>query len=278
MTTPATVQQPEAAPDQEGQGRSTIKFPYLDQDDAVDLAKKIWEISGKSCEKAVLAAAFGVVPDGGGFNLRVGTAKTFGLISGEKKVLSLTPLGERIVDPAKEKGARAESFLQVQLYKSLYGEYEGKILPGNPGLEAHIEKLGVAPKQRDKARQVFQRSATQAGYFAFGSNRLVAPQFKQGAAEPADPPPAKPDTNGGGGGNGGGKDEKKRHPFIEGLLDTLPPVKGEWTQEGRQQWLQTAAGIFNLIYKASESDAGILVVSRVPPPPKDAANEKSRPL
>lgn len=32
-----------------------------------------------------------------------------------------------------------------------------------------IEKAGVAPKQKDKARQVMQRSATQAGYFAFGN-------------------------------------------------------------------------------------------------------------
>jgi len=140
-------------------------------------------VRGNACEKDALAAALEVSADGGGFNLRLVTAKMFGLISGEKGSLQLTDLGLRVIDPQSEKAARSESFLLVPLYKAIYEAYKGQMLPGNPALEAQIEKLGVAPKQKDKARQVFQRSATQAGYFAFGNNRLVQPQLKAGAAD-----------------------------------------------------------------------------------------------
>jgi hypothetical protein len=273
MGTAAVVPNPENIEESSSQGRSTIRFPYLDQDDAIDVAKKIFEIGGKSCDKFALAAALNVKADAGGFNLRVGTAKMFGLISGEKKMLHLTPLGSRVLDPKTEKGARIDSFMAVPLYKAIFSDYEGQMLPANPGLETHIEKLGVAPKQKDKARQVFQRSATQAGYFAFGNNRLVAPQLKPAnniktTEEPEESPVDKTKGGNGSGGNNGGndgdKDKKKRHPFIEGLLDTLPPTgtdKAEWSIQGRHDWLQTAAGIFNLIYKTTAEDKGNVTVS-----------------
>lgn len=246
--------------------RSTIRFPYLDQDDSVELARKIFELGGKSCDKIALAAAFNVSSEGGAFGLRLATAKMYGFIVAEKKVVSLTDLGQRVVDPTTEKSARAESLLEVPLYKALYGEYQGQLLPGNDGLEAHIVKLGVAPKQKDKARQVFQRSAKQAGYFSISSNRLAAPQFKQGSPDPPPPATEKPDgSNGGssggaGGAGGGGGDDKKRHPFIEGLLDKLPPAETEWTLEGRKKWLQTASNIFDLMYTAPEDASGELSV------------------
>jgi hypothetical protein len=48
------------------------------------------------------------------------------------------------------------------------------ILPA-ASLEREIVELGVAEKQKDKARQVFERSADQAGFFEHGPNRLVMP-------------------------------------------------------------------------------------------------------
>ena len=41
------------------------------------------------------------------------------------------------------------------------------------------------------------------------------------------------------------------HPFIQGLLDTLPAPDTNLTVEGRAKWLQAAANIFDLIYKDS---------------------------
>jgi hypothetical protein len=195
----------------------------------------------------------------------------------------LTELGQRVVDPATEKAARAESFLEVPLYEKLYQDYQGQLLPGNDGLESHIIKLGVAPKQKDKARQVFQRAAKQAGYFSISSNRLAAPQFKQGATDAPAGGPDKPDgsnvggSGAGGAGGGGGNDGKKRHPFIEGLLETLPAAalgaaKTEWSFKERQDWLQTATGIFNLIYKPGKDDTDGAISVSIATATKTSAN------
>jgi hypothetical protein len=246
----------EDAQAEEAQGRSTIKFPYLDQDDAVEVAKAIHTIAGKSCERDQLAAHFNVAARGGAFSLRLLTAKLFGFINSDKGTLTLTPLGSRVCDPQQEKAARAESFLLVPLYKAIYDDYKGQTLPGNPGLETAMEQLGVAPKQRDKARQVFQRSATQAGYFAYGTSRLVAPAMKAAVEE------EKSKTEDGVEDEGEKEkpEKKKRHPFIEGLLDKLPVAETEWTMEGRKKWLQTASNIFDLMYTAP-SDEGELSVT-----------------
>jgi hypothetical protein len=142
--------------------------------------------------------------------------------------------------------------------------------------------LGVASKQKERARQAFQKSAKESGFFAYGSTKLVYPSL--GAGSPGkstesvtDLGPKSGVKNGGDGGNGNGGDRKKRHPFIEGLLETLPAAvlgmeKTEWSLQGRREWLQTASGIFNLIYKGTgeDTDGYSLVVTVVPLPPSSA--------
>jgi hypothetical protein len=207
----------------------------------------------------------------------------FGLISGEKGSLQLTDLGLRVIDPQSEKAARSESFLLVPLYKAIYEAYKGQMLPGNPALEAQIEKLGVAPKQKDKARQVFQRSATQAGYFAFGNNRLVQPQLKAGAADVKQQktelevnPGGGAGANGGSGSGGGGGLPPDLNPFIKGLLDELPPAKTVWSAEGRKNWLIGAASIFNLIYKVDSADDFDLSITLAKTSAKEEATRAER--
>jgi hypothetical protein len=272
MGTPSVVPEVESAAEEVGQGRSTIKFPYLDQDDAVEVARAIQQHFGRSCERDQLAGHFNVQANGGGFNLRMVTAKMFGLVNSEKGTLTLTPLGIRVSDPSLEKAARVESFLLVPLYKKIYDDYKGQLLPGNSGLESFIERAGVAPKQKDKARQAFQRSATQAGFFAYGANRLVLPAIKGSTGEsvsgqnPQDPGIVKADSqlsnqNGSGGGGNGGDDPPHKNPFIQGLLSKLPPENTEWTSEDRKKWLQTAASIFDLVYKGAANDTSELSIT-----------------
>ena len=106
-----------------------------------------------------------------------------------------------------------------------------------------MANLGVAKKQTARARQTFERSAEQAGFFGQGRDRLVEPTFK-GRVEPQTLPIApKPMYGGGGGGS------KDLHPFIVGLLDTLPPPATVWSKQDRQKWLQAAENIFSLIYQ-----------------------------
>jgi hypothetical protein len=58
------------------------------------------------------------------------------------------------------------------------------------------------------------------------------------------------------GGGGGEPPSPKLHPFIQGLLQTLPEPETEWAVSARAKWLQTAANIFDLIYKG---DGGIKI-------------------
>src|SRR5207237_1416569 len=152
--------------------------------------------------------------------------------------VSLTSLGTRICDPQQEQAAKADAFLTVPLYKQVYEQFKGASLPPASGLETTMGNLGVAPKQKGNARQVFHRAATQAGFFAFGPARLVYPPIKgaSGAGEPnrseADlGKPAEKSKNNDNGSGGGG--DGPQHPFITGLIKTLPEADSDWPMEGR---------------------------------------------
>jgi hypothetical protein len=64
------------------------------------------------------------------------------------------------------------------LYEAIFAKYKGYSLPPPKAIEREMISLGVAPKQADRARQVFERSAQQAGFFAHGSDHSVKPAFK----------------------------------------------------------------------------------------------------
>ena len=246
--------------DSDSRDRSSIAFPYLDLDDAVQVAKAVHAVGGSTCQWDQLAAQLQQAATGGGFRARVGTAKLYGLLSYDKGIVTLTALGSRVADPQQEDAARAEAFLTIPLYKALYDQYKNATLPPVSGLETAIGNLGVAPKQKDKARQVFQRSAKQAGFFKFGTDRLVMPSIKASAASPApaptkdedEAPPEKKKKR--------EEPESERHPLIEGLLKELPEPQTEWTTEDRKKWLEMASTIFNVIYKDSDDSRGSLKV------------------
>lgn len=124
-----------------------------------------------------------------------------------------------------------------------------------------METLGVAPKQKDKARQVFQRFATQAGFFAYGANRLVMPPVKTTPASDGkgDTEGTREDTRRRGGsddGGGGG-----RHPLIDGLIKALPADGENWPLDSRKKWLQAAAMNFDFVYQDSPEETGALKVT-----------------
>jgi hypothetical protein len=115
--------------------------------------------------------------------------------------------------------------------------------------------LGVSSKQTGKARQVFERSAKQAGFFWAGLDRLTLPIAKTAPdTRPIDdkpsPPPPPRDESSGSGGNGG-----DYHPFIEGLLKTLPKTGSKWALRDRAKWLKLAGNAFDLIYETDEDGA-----------------------
>jgi len=57
-------------------------------------------------------------------------------------------------------------------------------------------------------------------------------------------------------GNGGGGDIGDHDPLILGLFRKLPEPDADWSAKDRLKWLQTAANIFDLVYKG---EGGIAV-------------------
>jgi hypothetical protein len=230
--------------------RSTIGFPYMPLKDAVELAEAIHGNAGLGeCDDDQLAAWTGQSTKSSGFRVQISSARQFGLVTSDAAGrYRLTDLGRMIVDPNQAREAKAQAFLNVPLYKAIFDKYRGGVLPGQAAaLEREMVGLGVSDKVKDRARQTFERSAEQAGYFEHGKNRLVMPAI----VAVRDAPPADPDEgrNGGGGGNGGGPTGPDVDPIIQGLLARLPPSGEVWPEAERNLWLELLKGSFKLIYK-----------------------------
>jgi len=252
----------------EMRGQSSIAFPYQDLETAISVARAIMGAGGVALTREQLAGVLGQTVGSGSFVTKVATTRTFGLIDFVASKYELTDLGHAILDKNErtQKAARAQAFLYVPLYKRVYEEFRGRQLPPRPnGLEQAMVTFGVAAKQKTNARLAFDKSANQAGFFPAGNERLIEP-IMPGPAGPTGP--AGTSTIGGAGpngplgpqgdGEGGGYRQNDTqsggydlHPFIQGLLDSLPEPGTNWAIEGRSKWLQTAANIFDLIYKGS---------------------------
>jgi hypothetical protein len=241
--------------------QSTIAFPYRDLEQGVAVAQAIHNAGAVALSTDQLAGVMGLQAGSGNFVLKVMTARVFGLISYNAQKYELTDLGFEISekDDKRQKAAKAKAFLTVPLYKRTYDEFKGRQLPPRLGLEQAFVRYGVSAKQKEAARQAFEKSANQAGFFAAGTDRLIEPIIGGGGAAPPRPPT---DDDGGGNGNGGNASGGRRkmedeyetsglHPFIRGLLDTIPEPGTNWAMEGRAKWLQAAANIFDLMYKGS---------------------------
>jgi hypothetical protein len=233
--------------------RSTIAFPYTDLSACIEMADAIHTHVGLGdCDDDQLAAWTDQSPKSSGFRTQVYAARTFGLLSGDSGRHRLTDLGRMAVDPNQVREARAQAFLAVPLFKSLYEAYKGGVIPPASALEREIAGLGVSDKQKERARQVFEKSADQAGFFEHGRNRLVRPGVP--ARDPKlDKPPLDGSGSGGGNGGGNGKEPPDVDPIINGLLARLPKTGQVWPKAQRKLWLQLLEGSFELIYKEDEA-------------------------
>lgn len=266
--------------DADGDGRtnerSGIAFPYIDLDAAADVAQRVYARSGiSSCSLDELAAELKQTTRSGNFRLKTSAARVFGLIQKDgQSSVKLSDLGCRLVSPDGESEARAAAFLHVALYNQIYEKYKGRLLPPTKALEREMQTLGVASKQTEKARQIMQRAARQAGFFNSGDDRLVRPRtasnyasetaetLEQAAADAPTPPPDNTPIRRTGSSGGGGN----YHPFIQGLLQTLPEPGTVWTIDGRAAWLEAAASAFTLIYQGEGRISVQPVPSKRPDP------------
>ncbi len=237
--------------------RSTIGFPYEDLNSAFEIAQAIHNHVGLGdCEDDQLASWTKQSPKSSGYRMQLAATRMFGLMESVGGRYRLTDLGRAVVDPQRARDARVRAFLNVPLYVAVFEKYKGGVLPPTAAFERDIQSLGVAEKMKDRARRYLERSAEQAGFFEQGRDRLVRPGVREMAEAP--PPAAAEEPHVQAKGGGGGGDMEGFHPFVQGLLKTLPEPDTEWASSARVKWLQTAANIFDLIYKG---DGGGIVVS-----------------
>jgi hypothetical protein len=246
-----TVNFEQAAKPAESQGgeskyeRSTIEFPYGDLGDAIDVANAIHGRYGVEAETDQVAAELKQSPSSGAFRLKTAAARMFGLTENERGKMTLTALGREILDPQKMRRSKADAFLTVPLYKAIYDQFRGTPLPPAPALERIMTQLGVASKQASRARQAFERSADQAGYFEAGRDRLVRP----GNLGEQDAPLKDAEKKNSSGGGGGGLD---LDPLLMALLRKIP-ASGDWPKESRLRWFRTFAMNVSQVYDDDKS-------------------------
>lgn len=247
-----------AKPEETGKReRSTIEFPYMALEDAIAVARAIHETTGSSpSQHEQLAAKLKLSPNSSGYRVRLSAARLFGVIESDRSGgVKLTELGQLIVDAAREREAKVRAFLSVPLFKKVYEHNRGKMLPPAPALEREMVAFGVAQKQAERARQVFQRSAEVAGFFEMDRTRLIVPPGVGETPPSPDKGEQKPDTKTGGNGGGGDELPPGTDPIIAGLLKRLPKSGEVWPRAQRKLWLQLLEGSFDLIYQADDEAA-----------------------
>lgn len=266
-------QDPSEQADKPERLHSSVQFPYGDLDTAVEVPAAMHGAGYRECAPDQLAAAMKQQVSSGSFRGKIAVARAFGLVDTAPGRIAITDLGYRILDPSQQKKARVDSFLSVELYRKLYDEFRGKQLPPRPAaLERTFERYGVSPKQTDKARQVFDRSAKQAGFFDHGPDRLILPGGLD-AAERPEPSALEsrelpPTIRIGGGSDGGGDAPSHLDPLIVALLHKMPKGK-VWPIADRIRWLRALAINLSFVYEVDNGNASeITIEAKESTPPK----------
>ena len=228
--------------------RSTIGFPYSDYESAMEVAAAVHgNVGHGDCSQGQLSAWMGQSAKSSGFRTQLAAARLFGLIESENsESIRLAELGKRVVDPAQSRGAKAEAFLRVPLFKALFDKYKDGVTPPAAALEREIATLGVSEKQKGRARQIFESSATQTGYRDAAPNRLVRPAVVV-SGKPKDSDTKNSDKADS---PDGASDGFILDPLLMALLRKIPKTaaSGGWPAESRLRWFRTFAMNVSQVY------------------------------
>jgi hypothetical protein len=244
--------------------RSAVRFCYEDLSAAEAVVKVVHERYGGQAAFDQIADELGSTPKSGALRNKVSAARMLGFVTVDRQgIVTPTPLGTRLLDDRTAADARAEGFLNVPLYARLYDRFRHATLPGDKGLENAIREEGVAAKQVVTARQVFQRSARQAGYFRQASNRLVKPPSGLGLASGQEHP--SPDVVGGSGyaveRTDGRREEgqlgMEADPLLVSLFRNLPAKGKGYTKRERKDFVTALEAIFNVVYGPEDDDTNV---------------------
>ncbi|HTJ89727.1 MAG TPA: hypothetical protein VL356_06080 [Acidocella sp.] len=228
--------------------RSEAVFPYASLEDAQSIIQIMHAAGGVPLSRDQIQARIG-----GGRSLfisKLSAAVIFGLVTRTDRTFRMTPLAHRMLSDNADvmAQARVDALLTPELYNKIIEHFRGMQLPGREGVENAFRRFGVSEKQKDRARQVFERSALYAGYLNSARDRLVAPVIGSGqsvttesraitsqATNTEDPDPS----------------EEK---LIRGMLDLLPKIGSEWKAEERARWLRRLSNNLAAVYDADDDE------------------------
>ena len=236
--------------------KTKIGFVYVDLEPAVALANALLSNAGMTCTTTQLASWMNKSANGGSFRATLGAARAFDLVETQHGgQVSLTQLGRDVLNEATRKDAICRAFLHVDLHSAIYNSFKGQILPQAAAIERHIESLGVPPKQKERARQTFTKSAQFAGFVDPASGRFIEP------ASSALPTPEQltethNEKKGGGGDDG---DWPVLDPLLKALLWKIPPVTAGWPAEPRARWFRTFAMNVSQIFDEGDEVVDLVI-------------------
>jgi len=235
---------------------STIGFPYCHMEDATGIARAMLEQGGGDLSRDQLETI--MAAKGGNFPTKFGAARMFGFVQrNQQGRYYLTDLGHAILstDETQNSAARHVAFLNIPLYKRTFVDFKDTPLPSRPvGLENAFVQMGVAPKQKEKARIMFEKSAQYAGFFRHRSDQLVKPITSPSVAAAISSPTILSDdtVRVAGGFDGKNTTDPMKEPLIHGLLIRLPEIGSDWPPERRVRWLQLLANVFDVVYSGPD--------------------------
>lgn len=282
---------PGAVPDGDsGKGvprpKSTVRFPYYDLADAVKVVRIIGErAANDTCAIDQLARYLDHKSvDSGAFRLRLAAGSMFGLLDPDSGHVRLTERARAILSmhPEDHRRALVESFLDVELFRKVYEQYQGRQLPPDAGLKNVLREMGVVPNQVDRAFSTLMRSADEAGFRASGERYFVAPSVTSAptatdratVVSPSSPSVAQPTASTAqqpqaSTGGGASPPPTGIHPALMGLLQLLPPAQTRW-RRGKQDWLAAFTATVNAIYPDrpdGDDEDEVLAGERLPSAP-----------
>jgi hypothetical protein len=247
-------------------GRSNVVFPYYDLERSEEVARLVHDRGGGACDLSQLAGFLGYSGvSNGGFRSRYSSARMFGLIEGDTKLVRLTERGRMIVAPVDQadvERARVDAFLEVELFRKVFERFNGASLPSQAGLanlllnDFRVIKDRVAPTIR-----ILMDSAELAGFFTVTGNRsrLVRPVANGHANGQSSSPPTSR-------GDDGGREDRPAapapapvsppansppaeiHPAIYGLLRELPATGMALSDTRRKALIQAFTSMVEFIY------------------------------
>jgi len=169
-----------------------VKPPIIGFPEVMTILREVYRKIGSSGSLDDLSRVLGNTLTSSSFILKIRALKSFGLIQMTDSKFTTTELTERIINPTtpREKPeAELESFLRIDVIKSIYENYRGKVLPEREFLSNFIQSnLKIPGSLKDKWADYFLEGASSVRILhrrGDGSNQVLS--MPSSSPEPEEP-------------------------------------------------------------------------------------------